>query len=336
VRLRAIGLLLGTLAATALGLTGLAGGQSAPPIEARLFFTTQPAVAIPRFALGLPIPITLQVRATGAGGILTAQEFPETEFFRQLYFTRQPGGIVVSAASNAHRTDRTYYCLSRAGVLLPSAIPITPLTLLPGTSPGPPFLLEYQIPDAVAFYPDLRQGGHFVVQARIPLATFTAGDPNAIIADCDQFAGTAANVGPGAGAGRQAHVILSNTIEFTIGYRFVGFAQPVGDEAACSTSPCLTETLGRTIPVKFQLLDGNNQVVRTAVATISATQLSGPPPPQPPGDLGQGSTPINQFKFAAGNQYTFNLDTSVLSRGVWRISAHIDDGSVHSVEIRLR
>lgn len=311
-------------------------GSQGAPVQARLAFTNRPAVAIPRFAPGVPIPVTLQIEAVSPGSFLTTRDFPDTDFFRSLRFTRFPGGIVINPAPTVHRTEAAFFCHSRGGVPQATAIPVVPVATVAGTSPGPRFFLEYSFPDVAAFYPDLRLGGHFRAQAVFSMVTFDPGSPSAVIADCDQVTGTLVNVGAGVGTSRQAFTVVSNTLEFAIGYTFIGFAAPVGDEAQCSSSPCLVANLGSTIPVKFELHDGNDQVVRTAVAFIAATQVSGTPPPLPPGDLGQGSKPTNQFRFAAGNQYVFNLDTGVLSRGVWRISANIDDGSSHSVLIRLR
>jgi hypothetical protein len=79
-------------------------------------------------------------------------------------------------------------------------------------------------------------------------------------------------------------------------------------------------------------------VVSAAIATIAATQVSGTPPAQPPMDLGTGNVDSgNRFRFdASSNEYHFNLDTRVLSVGVWRIDVVLDDGTTHSVRIGLR
>ena len=123
---------------------------------------------------------------------------------------------------------------------------------------------------------------------------------------------------------------------YTVGYRFVGFSPPLVNDSACAAPPCQTYSRGRTLPVKFQLFDANNALVPNVVATIAVTQLSGTPPAQPPVDLGTGAADTgNRFRWD-GSHYHFNLDTTVLSAGVWRIDAVLNDGSVHSVRIGLR
>jgi len=193
------------------------------------------------------------------------------------------------------------------------------------------------IPDARAFY-NLGDLGRYTVKAIIPFSSFSSADPSTLLTNCEGFSGPVLNVS--AGANHQDFTIVSNALDFRICcLTFVGFGSPLGSEATCSASPCLRTNFGNTVPVKFQLFDSTGAVVRDAIATISVTQIpgSGSPPPQPPTDLGQGSQPLNTFKFdSTNNQYVFNLYTGVLAPGTWQIKTSISDGSAHFVEIKLR
>jgi hypothetical protein len=314
-----------------------------PPIQATIFFKNPPPGAIPSFNSTTPITIVVQVTNTSGAQLVTTAGFSRMDFFRLLYFTLNQTGsagptVVNTSGALLHQHPRVGQCLSLlqngVSVLQTPAIPVLPVELLAG-SPSP-FFVEYVIPDARAFY-RLVESGRYTVKASIPFSTFSSADPNTLITNCENFSGPVLNVG-GVGTGHQDFTIVSNTLDFRLCcLTFVGFAPPVGSEATCSLSPCMTANFGNTVPVKFQLFDSTGAVVRDAVATISVTQITGTPPPQPPTDLGQGSQPTNTFKFdSTNNQYVFNLDTSVLAVGIWRVQASISDGSVHSVEIQLR
>ncbi len=311
--------------------------QGSPPLKATLFFKNPPPGNPPAFSATTPIPIILQIQNVSGSPIITTDKFSSSDFFRQLFFTLPGGGILTNPAFQLHATAKVFYCLSLGGVLQSPAIPVVPIEVLAGPTPPPgppnPFFLEYSIPDARTFYNDLTEPGLYTAKAVIPLLTF---DPAAVIHNCDQFTGDVVNVGLGGGG--TEFTIVSNNVEFLICcFTFVGFAPPVGTAVdpsiVCSTTPAVTRNFGDTVPLKFQLFL-NNAVVKTAVAFVSAQQCGGQPVQK---DLGQGSVPTNQFRFdPTGNQYVFNLDTSVLAPGIWQINASISDGSVHSVLIQLR
>jgi len=319
-----------------------------PPIQATIFFRNPPPGAIPSFSLTTPITIVVQVQNVSGGPLVTTAGFSRMEFFRLLYFTlnRTGGGgstVVNTSGALLHQHPTVGQCFSLiqngVSVLQTPAIPVMPVEFLAGPgSPNPPspFFVEYVIPDARAFY-NLGDLGRYTVKAIIPFSSFSSADPSTLLTNCEGFSGPVLNVS--AGANHQDFTIVSNALDFRICcLTFVGFAQPVGSEATCSASPCLSTNFGNTVPVKFQLFDSTGGVVRDAVATISVTQISGSPPPQPPTDLGNGSQPINTFKFdSSNNQYVFNLNTGVLSpSSTWQLKASISDGSTHFVEIRLR
>src|SRR5262249_3394992 len=129
------------------------------------------------------------------------------------YFTAPNGGTIINKAEETlHADSPVFFCLSRKGVLQSPAIPVVPVQVLAG--PSVPFALEYRIGDARASY-DLTQPGRYRGGARIPLLTFDTSDPNAVIADCDQFEGTTV-VNVGAVSGRHEFTVVSNTLEFSI------------------------------------------------------------------------------------------------------------------------
>lgn len=309
------------------------------PLKATIFFQNPPPGAIPVFSTTIPISIVVQVQNTSGAPLVTTEGFSRTDFFRQLYFvfnnTSTGGSTEVNTSGAAlHQHVRVGQCLSRRGVLQTPAIPVAPVETLSG--PTSPFFVEYTIPDGRLFY-DLSRGGRYTVKALIPFSSFSV-DPATLITDCDNFPTPVLNIG-GPGSTRQDFTIVSNSLDFkTCCNTFVGFGSPLGPESSCSTSPCLTTNFGNTVPVKFGLLDATTGTnVKDAVAVISVTQLSGTPPPQPPTDLGGGSSPTNTFRFgSSGNQYIFNLDTSVLARGVWQLTVSINDGSTHTAQFRIR
>ena len=194
------------------------GVAAQEPLKATLFFRNPPPGLI--YNPTAPITIVLQIANVSAAAVNTTDEFSAEEHWRRLFFTLSGGGIVKNTTgARLHRAEQVGFCLSRALVLQrPTALPVVPIEVLAGPTPPPgppnPFFIEYVIADAKKFY-DLTWPGRYTVNARIPLLTFVASNPDAVITNCDQFEGkTLANVA--AVTGRQAFTIVSNSLEFVI------------------------------------------------------------------------------------------------------------------------
>jgi hypothetical protein len=302
-----------------------------PPLAATIFFQNPPANLT--YSPTTPIVIVLQVQNCSGAPVTTTAGFAQSDFWRQLIFTTPTGGSVTNTAEALiHKDSPPLFCFSRQRVLqTPTAIPVVAAQVLATT-----FSTQFVIP-VQQFYA-LTQSGRYTVNARIPLHTFTTSDPSAVITDCDQFFGqTVVNVA--ATTGRQAFTVLSNSLEFFLSlFGFSGFLPPLVNDSACATPPCHIFNLGRVVPVKFQLLNAAGTPTGTATATLSVFQLGGVPPAVPPTMLGVGAAnPGNHFRFdPTSGQYVFNLNTRVLSRGVWRLDVHISDGSSQSMQIGLQ
>lgn len=286
-------------------------GQGSQPVGTLFFFGT---------GVTGTIPLTLQVTGTPFD---TTKGTSKLDWLSLLYFTAPGGGIITATAPAATHTEiQPIQCLSRSGVAI-APIPVVPVETLA-------LPLEQSSSDVRPAGYDLTRPGTYSVNARIP---FTLVEAGGLITDCDQAPGiTVVNVAPGA-PGRQEFTTVSNSLVVRICcYTFVGFVSPLGPEAICSVSVCLTAKVGRSIPVKFQLFDPApaGTIVKRAVAFLSLTQLSGALPPAPPGEVGP-------FDFEEPTQhYHLTYDTSRLTPGVWRFDVRIDDGSVHSALFELQ
>jgi hypothetical protein len=116
---------------------------------------------------------------------------------------------------------------------------------------------------------------------------------------------------------------------FAVIYAFSGFLPPLAHKTVFQ--------LKSTIPVKFQLTDAHGVVVSTAVAALTLQMISGVTPEGTPIDAtASGNSNIgNLFRFSGG-EYIYNLSTKPLSTGSWQLQANLDDGTVHTVTIRLK
>jgi hypothetical protein len=329
------------VALLAFGSTAPAVLAQAPPLSATLILKDPPADVT--YAPGVPIALTLQLRNTSGAPFLTTQGFFETEFGRRLFFTDPNGGTIINAAEAAvHGTNRVFHCLSRGGVLLrPTATPVVPVEMVQvGTAPDG-FLLEYPIPDARQFY-DLSRPGRYTANARIPLQTVQS-NLAAVITNCDQLAGQTL-VDVSSVTGRQSFTIVSNSVEFVVGSAtldFTGFEKPLVDDDKCpnaATNPCAVFPINRTLHVIFHLFDANQNPVQGATVRIRLTKADGTTVTLKPDTFTapkkSASTKKDKQK---DSEYTYDLHTRQLSRGVWRLDAVVaTDGSVHSTHFGLR
>jgi hypothetical protein len=122
---------------------------------------------------------------------------------------------------------------------------------------------------------------------------------------------------------------------------FIGFLAPISgaDQTGGSFSaPKCDFKMGSTIPVKFRITKGSESVMtgrhslqitkyRDELTTV--TTLAGVWQGQP--------TKGNEFRLAEGH-WQFNLDTRAtgMSVGIWLLTAHLSDGSKHSVWIQIK
>jgi hypothetical protein len=337
------------LAGLMLTLTGWAVVASSvraqPPLPAPLTATlvlVNPPSAV-TYNPSTPVAMELQLRNATGVPFLTPQGFLATEFGRRLFFTSPTGGIIINAAEAAiHGDTRSFYCLSRRGVLLrPTAIPVVPIETVPTGTPPDGFLAAYPIPDARQLY-DLSLPGRYTANARIPLQV-VQGDTTNLITDCDQLKNqTLVNVA--SVTGRQAFTVVSNSVEFVITSAtldFTGFEKPLVDDSACphpATNPCATFPFGRDIQVKFHLFDAAHNPVQGATVHIRVVKADGSTVALKPDTFTPPKKNNNANKDKKkDSEYTYDLHTRLLSRGVWRLDAIVDaDGSIHSTHFGLR
>ena len=311
-----------------------------PPLSATLILQNPPPDVT--YSSATPIAMLLQLRNTTGAPFLTTEGFLETEFGRRLFFTDPNGGTIINAAeATIHANLRVFHCLSRKGVLVrPVAIPVVPVETVAAGTPPDGFLLEYPIPDARQFY-DLTRPGRYTANARIPLQRVQS-DPAAVITDCDQLAGqTLVNVN--SMTGRQPFTIVSNSVEFVVASTaldFTGFETPLVDDDKCpnaAVNPCATFPINRTLHVIFHLFDASHNPVQGATVRIRLTKADGTTVTLKPDTFtGPKKNPGKKEK-SKDSEYSYDLHTRQLSRGVWRLDAVVaTDGSVHSTHFGLR
>ncbi|WP_019415189.1 PxKF domain-containing protein [Paenisporosarcina sp. TG20] len=123
------------------------------------------------------------------------------------------------------------------------------------------------------------------------------------------------------------------TSTYKVVYGFGGVLQPINSD---NTS---IFKLGRTLPVKFKLIDANGAYISTANATISysyiSTNVLGE---EVESDSNVLATFGNQFRYdTSENQYIFNLSTKGLKIGSYKLMINLNDGSgTKEVRIALR
>jgi len=101
--------------------------------------------------------------------------------------------------------------------------------------------------------------------------------------------------------------------------------------------------LGRTIPVKFQLRDDQDNFVTDAVANIFVKKVSNGTSGEVAAVSTAAATTGNLFRYdSSSNQYIFNLSTKLplngvnWSTGTWEIRIELDDGMSYNVKIGLQ
>jgi len=108
---------------------------------------------------------------------------------------------------------------------------------------------------------------------------------------------------------------------------FGGFASPLNIGK--------TFKQGNPVPVKFQLTTPEGAFITNAQPTLFLS-FEGSEPEIPATSLA-ASTTDNLFHYdLTQNQYVFILDTSSLYKGNWQLRVYLGDGSVETINIRLR
>jgi hypothetical protein len=115
-----------------------------------------------------------------------------------------------------------------------------------------------------------------------------------------------------------------------VGLTFHGFYPPINGTGGNCSSPLRTATTGNNLPIKFDVTcDGMTVLSGTPTMSIERSIQ----PSQPCGSL----TTIGGGNFAlVGSVWHFNWDTSSLTKGVYKLTATLQDGTKQTVWIRLK
>jgi parallel beta-helix repeat protein len=114
-------------------------------------------------------------------------------------------------------------------------------------------------------------------------------------------------------------------------YEFIGFLPPMDNDGGS------TFKLGSTVPVKFQLVDADQNPVTDANTRLYLSKITDGVVGEETEAVSNGKAGDNFFRYAAEDeQYILNLVTRDLSEGTWRLRADIGDGTSRYVMITLR
>jgi hypothetical protein len=120
----------------------------------------------------------------------------------------------------------------------------------------------------------------------------------------------------------------SKSFKVTVTFHWFGFKSPISNTGISQFNQ------GSTIPVKFTLRRGiENAVAHLFVAKIENGTVGAEQPAVASGTSNQG----NLFRFDdCDDLYIFNMSTTNMSKGQWRLRVDLHDGEVHTVTIKLK
>lgn len=151
----------------------------APPIAVTL---TMEESRAPDKAVYFPsdnVRIVIRLENTGAGDIITSEEFSSTPFQLYLNFVGPDGKGIVSEFRESTFASKTHVAPMRTFGVDPSGVYKQGeyVEFLPGTAPGPAWTVATTIPNVGVYYltfDNTIKPGRYTVQARIPIATYSA------------------------------------------------------------------------------------------------------------------------------------------------------------------
>jgi parallel beta-helix repeat protein len=113
-------------------------------------------------------------------------------------------------------------------------------------------------------------------------------------------------------------------LDYAVKYDFVGFLPSIKNQEGYRP--------GSIIPIKFQLKDANGNSVTKATARLEIISQSG---------REREATSVDQkdnsFRYdPSEDNYFFNLDTKILTYGVWQLRVRLDDDSLQFTNLTLK
>ncbi len=126
--------------------------------------------------------------------------------------------------------------------------------------------------------------------------------------------------------------VTEKTVRYYIAYDFSGILRPI-DAGGASVF-----NLGRDVPVKFALKDGDGNPVADATARLYLSTIGENGPGEEIAAVSASrAAKDNLFRYDADCEgYIFNLRTKGLSTGNWRLRIELSDGTSKYVDIALR
>lgn len=126
----------------------------------------------------------------------------------------------------------------------------------------------------------------------------------------------------------------AQTVAYFVRYDYTGLLQPINQDG----TSIFEKAAGRTIPVKFQLKDANDNYVGSAVAKLYLTKISNEVTGTEVEAVStDAATEGNTFSYESStNEYAFNLATEKLSVGTWQLRVALDDGASKLTNISVR
>lgn len=131
-------------------------------------------------------------------------------------------------------------------------------------------------------------------------------------------------------AGDLAGNVSTSTIVYNVFDNFGGFQSPIKSDGTGIYKQ------GRTLPIKFQLTDANNQITTSSIAQLFAGKIHDNIVNSDEVALSTSGADTGNYFRVSSNQYIYNLNTSMLSPGTWQLKVKLDDGTEHVVTISIK
>ena len=170
----------------------------------------------------------------------------------------------------------------------------------------------------------------------------SGGSGGTVALDTSAVGAHTATIPAGVATDNVGHASAQVTCDYTVGYNWNGFLQPINDTSHFVGETTSIFKAGSTVPVKFQLTDYYGNVVQAATSPVWIAPV--------PGNALVSAASVDETVYTAtataggvfrwdstSQQYIYNWNTAKSQGGYyWRIGVVLDDGSTHTVSIGLK